>query len=166
MATSIVIFGASGDLTRRKLIPALFSLHLKKRLPEGTRIIGSSRTTYSSEQWRELLGKSTAEFRPQEFDDAVWHEFAQRIHYLPVDVNDVEDVRRLGQSLSDLEQGPSDRLYYLATKPELYGTIVENLGAAGMAAQHDGSRRIVIEKPFGRDLKTAAAAQRAGPCCL
>ncbi len=155
MANTLVIFGASGDLTRRKLIPALYSLFLKKRLPENTRIVGVSRREYSDDQWRDMLGVSTAERSPNEFASDKWAEFATRVHYLPGDVTQPDRLDGLRDRLAELEAGPADRTYYASTKPSLYAPIVEGLGKAGMTDQSQGKRRIVIEKPFGTDLQTA-----------
>lgn len=155
MANTLVIFGASGDLTRRKLIPALYSLFVKQRLPNNTRIVGVSRREYSSDQWREMLGESTAEFSQEDFATDKWTEFAKLVHYVPGDATKPESLDRLKSKLAELEGGPADRTYYASTKPSLYAAIVEGLGAAGMTDQSGGKRRIVIEKPFGTDSKTA-----------
>ena len=161
MTHSVVIFGASGDLTSRKLIPALYSLHQKKRLPPDTRIIGVSRTKYSSEDWRKELTESTQKFAGKDFDAAAWQEFAKSIHYQPGDIDQPKDFARLAKLLDKLEGGgESSRLYYLATAPTLYQTAIANLGAAGLAKEDRGPRRVVIEKPFGTDLKSAQELNR------
>jgi glucose-6-phosphate 1-dehydrogenase len=156
MAHAIVIFGASGDLTSRKLIPALYLLHRKQRLPEETVIVGVARTEYSHDQWRTMLGETTARFTGEAFDAATWSNFAQSIHYLPGDVKNVDDMHRLAKFLPEVEKGPAcARLYYLSTAPSLYEAAIENLGQAGLAVEAEGARRIVIEKPFGIDRATA-----------
>jgi len=155
MAHTLVIFGASGDLTRRKLIPALYSLHRKKRLPDGMHIVGVSRRKYSSDEWRGMLADAVPNFSREEFDKDVWAEFSKLVHYVPGDVNNLDDLRRLGETVTEMESGPASRVYYLSTKPDLYGPIVRNLGAVGMADQSAGSRRVVIEKPIGTDLASA-----------
>ena len=154
---TIVIFGASGDLTSRKLIPALYGLYRKKRLPEPTRIIGFSRTAFSDEEWRGKLAESTAKFAGAEFTSESWQSFAQSIYYQPGDIGAADDFRALGKRLKTLEAGVSDytRLYYLATAPQFYEPAIEHLGAAGLAEETHGRRRIVIEKPFGADRETA-----------
>ncbi len=158
MAHTIVIFGASGDLTSRKLIPALYRLFQKKRLPEPTRIVGFSRTKMSDEQWREKLASTTQEFLGDRFDRKTWDAFAPSIHYHPGDLTEVEDVGSLGQYLGELEEGsPTERIYYLSMSPKFYETAVECLGKQGMASESNGARRMIIEKPFGTDLKTARA---------
>jgi glucose-6-phosphate 1-dehydrogenase len=155
MAHTFVIFGASGDLTSRKLIPALYRLHQRKRLPPDTRIVGYSRSKFTHEAWRDELLKTTQKFAPKDFDPAVWQEFAQHIFYLPGDIDKPADFEALKGFLDELEQGTSTRVYYLSTMPSLYPTAITQLGEAGMASEENGPRRVVVEKPFGTDLKTA-----------
>ncbi|NIP84273.1 MAG: glucose-6-phosphate dehydrogenase [Planctomycetales bacterium] len=156
MPHTFVIFGASGDLTRRKLVPALFSLHAKGRLPQPTRIVGFSRTAYSDDQWRAQLALSTAEFIGAEWDRQKWEEFASTISYLPGDIGKLEDFQRLSAVLDACEAGRQcTRVYYLATAPRFYQPAIGHLGQAGLARETDGPRRVVIEKPFGTDLATA-----------
>jgi len=156
MAHTIVIFGASGDLTRRKLIPALYELHRKKRLPPETTIVGMSRTQYSHDQWREVLREATAaQVGPKLLPD-LWDEFARRIYYYPGDVSRAEDFPGLNAFISSLEaEKNTTRVYYLSLAPEFYECTVEHLGQAGMADETHAPRRIVVEKPFGRDLQSA-----------
>jgi glucose-6-phosphate 1-dehydrogenase len=156
MAKSLVIFGASGDLTSRKLIPSLYSLYRKKRLPDDTRIIGVSRTPYSHEEWRTKLAESTAKFDPTEYEATIFAEFAKRIFYSPGDIHQSTDYTKLSDLLTELEAGqPSERTYYLSTSPVFYEAAITELGKAGLADETNGKRRIVIEKPFGTDLETA-----------
>jgi glucose-6-phosphate 1-dehydrogenase len=154
---TIVIFGASGDLTSRKLIPALYSLYRKKRLPEPTRVVGFSRTAMTDEQWRDKLAETTAQFAGGEFTSESWQTFAQRVHYQRGDIGQAGDFAALAHRLETLETGAADgtRLYYLATAPEFYGPAIEHLGNAGLAAENGGQRRVVIEKPFGIDRQSA-----------
>ncbi len=156
MSNSIVIFGASGDLTSRKLVPALCSLFRKKRLPDNTRIIGFSRTTFSHDEWRVKLRQSTAEFAADEFHDDTWNTFAQSIFYHAGDIDRPDDFKFLAGHLDELESGQeATRVYYLATAPRFYEPAVTGLGHANLADETRGKRRIVIEKPFGTDLATA-----------
>jgi glucose-6-phosphate 1-dehydrogenase len=162
MAHTVVIFGASGDLTSRKLIPALYSLHQKGRLPPDTRIVGVSRTRFSSETWREQLAATTAKFVGKEFSVAAWQAFAASVFYQPGDIDQPRDFAELAGLLTKLEAGhPATRLYYLATAPNLYASAIKQLGAAGLADEEGGVRRIVIEKPFGTDLASAQSLNRA-----
>ena len=163
MVHTIVIFGASGDLTSRKLIPALYSLHRKKYLPEGTRIVGVARTSYSHDQWRESLEQTTRKF-DSEFDEEAWKSFAPRVFYQPGEIGNPRDFVTLRRFLLELEEGSeSTRVYYLSTSPTLYPDAIAGLGAAHSLPidgderplKGDLSRRIVIEKPFGTDLMSA-----------
>ena len=156
MAHTIVILGASGDLTSRKLVPALYQLHGKRRLPDQTRIVGFSRTRYDDDSWRDELARSTASSLGTQFDPASWAEFAQRVHYHPGDISAPEDIAGLGRRLTELEQGAvAVRLYYLSTAPRFYEPAVLHLAAAGMTCEDCADRRVVIEKPFGTDLASA-----------
>jgi glucose-6-phosphate 1-dehydrogenase len=162
MPHTLIIFGASGDLTSRKLIPALYSLFQKGRLPKETRIVGVSRTTYSHQAWRDELAATTEKYLGKSFDAAVWKVFAAGIFYHAGDIDRQTDFDALAKSLDEIEGGvASSRLYYLATAPGLYAAAIANLGAAGLADETRGVRRVVIEKPFGTDLKSAQALNRA-----
>ncbi len=153
---TLVIFGASGDLTSRKLIPALYELFRKNRLPKETQIVGFSRTRYSDDDWRKDLTKSTAEFAKDAFDQSSWSTFAKQVHYQPGDIGHAGDFKALADRLRELEGNQkSDRVYYLATAPQFYEPAVTQLGASGLADESGGVRRIVIEKPFGTDLASA-----------
>ena len=158
MPHTIVIFGASGDLTSRKLIPALYNLRRKGRLPEGARIVGFSRTAFSHEEWRAKLRETTEEFAGELFDPELWEAFAPSIYYQPGDIGEPADFDKLAAYLDELEGGEeSTRVYYLSTAPRFYGPAAERLGASGMASEANGPRRVVIEKPFGVDLASAQA---------
>lgn len=156
MAHTIVIFGASGDLTSRKLIPALYELFRKGRLPKGTRIVGTSRTEFSDDAWRDQLAESTAKFVGDRFDSEKWQEFASSIFYRAGDIGQAESFVALATFLDELEgDDRATRVYYLSTAPRFYQPAVAHLGAAGMANEANAPRRIVIEKPFGTDLESA-----------
>jgi len=157
MPHTIVIFGASGDLTSRKLVPALYNLMRTGSLPPDTQIVGFSRTPLNDDEWRAALLESTtkhAEGSP--LDAASWQAFAQSIHYQPGDISRSEDFQGLSDRLRTLEGGrETARVYYLATAPQFYEPVVAALGSHGMTAETHGPRRIVVEKPFGTDLATA-----------
>ncbi len=161
ISSTIVIFGAAGDLTRRKLVPALYNLYRKQELPEQTRIVGFSIEPYSDEVLRERLQGGVQEFSPGTFDASVWTSFAEMLSYRQGDLTDLAAFRQLDAYLQAVEDGPADRLYYLAIAPALYVPTVRNLGDAGMAAEDGGQRRIVVEKPFGRDLESARELNRS-----
>lgn len=162
MSHSMVIFGASGDLTSRKLIPALYRQFQRKRLPSPTNIIGVARSSFTSEQWREQLATTTAQFSKKDFTPESWKAFSEHIHYQPGDIAQDADFTALSDTLKRVEAGSkSTRVYYLSTMPQLYAKAVEQLGKAGLHDEADGPRRVVIEKPFGTDLATARALNDA-----
>ena len=158
-STSIVIFGATGDLTQRKLLPALFNLRCKGRLPTNTNILGFSRTPYTDEEFRQVMRKGTQEFGDLAVHEDEWDAFAQDLYYISGDLGKPEDFIRLGQRLEELEgdTSPHNRMFYLSVAPRLYETAVKNLGASSLAQEDGGWRRVVIEKPFGRDFESAQA---------
>jgi glucose-6-phosphate 1-dehydrogenase len=161
---TVVIFGASGDLTNRKLIPALFNLCRKNKLPANTNIVGVSRSPYSHEAFRDHLREGAQQFTEGAFLAEDWADFARRIWYVSGDSSKPEDFADLQSFLGQLERRAANRLYYLAVAPTLYQPIVANLSAVGMADQGEngiGWRRVVIEKPFGTDLPSARALNRA-----
>ncbi|MBN1918357.1 MAG: glucose-6-phosphate dehydrogenase [Verrucomicrobia bacterium] len=157
---SLVIFGASGDLTQRKLVPALYALARKGRLPGRVRIVGFARRPYDNESFRTHLLEGAKAASGESFDAALWAAFAQRLSYVQGDLESCDGCGRLDAALAQLEGGRANRIYYLATSPELFGPVVEQLGAHGMAAEEDGWRRLVVEKPFGRDLASAQTLNR------
>ncbi len=162
MPATIVIFGASGDLTSRKLIPALYQVFRKGRLSQPLNIVGVSRSKFSHEQWRAELKKTTAEFTGKAFDEQKWSQFADQIFYLPGDIGQFEDFVALAKYLEELEAGHSNtRVYYLSTAPRFYKQAIEHLGRAGLADEAQGPRRVVIEKPFGSDVKSACDLNHA-----
>ena len=161
-STTIVIFGGTGDLAQRKLLPALFQLACKGRLPEGLRILGFARGEYSDDAYREFMGNGVREFGELAARTDEWSMFARNIFYVGGDVGVSEDFVRLRSRLEELEApgGSGNRLFYLSVAPRLFGTAVKNLGASGLAGKDGGWRRVVVEKPFGRDLESAQAVNR------
>ncbi|MFQ5831065.1 MAG: glucose-6-phosphate dehydrogenase, partial [Candidatus Methylomirabilia bacterium] len=161
---SLVIFGASGDLTRRKLVPALWSLFQGRVLPEPFVVVGCSRTELSHEAFRERMREAAATFaRLQPSSVNVWDRFAANLFYCPGNLNDPVLYARLGEFLSRIEREKgigANRLFYCATSPSHYSEIVIQLGAAGLSQEKEGWTRIIIEKPFGRDLASARGLNR------
>jgi glucose-6-phosphate 1-dehydrogenase len=156
MAHTFVILGASGDLTHRKLVPALYHLFRKGRLPKDTRIVGFSRTAFTHDEWRSDLAKAVARFVGNDFDAALWERFSQNIYYHAGDIGQAEDFNTLAKLLGEIEKNEaSTRVYYLATAPQFYGPAVEQLGRSGLADENGGKRRVIIEKPFGTNLASA-----------
>src|SRR5574341_45653 len=163
---TLVIFGATGDLTHRKLVPAIFDLFCDNKWPRSFAIVGFARRPQSDEGFRADLRAAVNEFaRNKPTDASEWGNFAQRLYYHQAEFHDANGYQRLAQRLDqiDAERGTQgNRLYYLATGPEHYATIVEQLGAAKLARGEKGWRRVIIEKPFGRDLASACELNRPG----
>ncbi|TWT50287.1 Glucose-6-phosphate 1-dehydrogenase [Rubripirellula amarantea] len=162
MSDTIVIFGASGDLTSRKLIPALFNLYAKGRLPKDSRIVGVSRSKFKHEEWRDSLKESTAKFAGDTFTTELWNEFSDNVYYHPGDIGAIEDFHSLKTFLESIEpEHTCGRVYYLSTMPQLYEAAIKQLGTAGLSDDTEGYRRVIIEKPFGTDLSTAQALNKS-----
>ncbi|MCB0882166.1 MAG: glucose-6-phosphate dehydrogenase [Thermoleophilia bacterium] len=160
LPTAIVVFGASGDLSHRKLMPALYNLALQQLLPPELVIVGVALTEWSDDEFRAEMKTAVSEHsRSGPVDEDVWAGFAHRLHYVPGSFDDAAVYRKLDELLkdSDTQHGTrGNRLFYLATAPAFFPVIAENLGAVGLADESDGVyRRLVVEKPFGRDLVSA-----------
>jgi glucose-6-phosphate 1-dehydrogenase len=155
--TTLVIFGASGDLTRRKLLPAVYRLTQRSRLPAQFAVIGVARTEMTDGQFRAQLGDSLKEFVGATSGDEVARSLASRLHYIAGEMDDEALYRKIKDKLGEID-GDEGVLYYLAIPPTAYGTVIERLGGAGLARPGDrGWRRIIVEKPFGTDLASAKA---------
>ncbi|MGD2158191.1 MAG: glucose-6-phosphate dehydrogenase [Anaerolineales bacterium] len=152
---SIVIFGASGDLTKRKLIPALYNNYRKGRLPDNLRIIGVSRKSYDDDDFHYRLTSGVQEYSPETFSMELWKQFCSFLHYFQGDLNETKQIEKLRAYLQNEENGPANRIYYLAIPPDYYGSAAIHLGEAGMVDESDGWRRVIVEKPFGYDLESA-----------
>jgi glucose-6-phosphate 1-dehydrogenase len=155
----MVIFGASGDLTARKLIPALYDLAAQRRLPMEFAVVGISRTEMSHEEFRKRLRGALEKHRSGQVSGDVWDSFSRSIFYLPGDSKNpqtYEDLKGFLKQLDDERGTEGNRIYYLSSSPSLFPTIVERLGEAGMNEEDNGAyARLVVEKPFGRDLMSA-----------
>jgi glucose-6-phosphate 1-dehydrogenase len=156
---AFVIFGATGDLSKRKLIPALFRLVQQRLLPAEFAIVGLSRTEMPEEEFRarmrEALAKSS---EAGDVDEEVWQSFARSLRYLTSDVRNPDDYRKLAALLEevDRERGTAgNRLFYLSLPPEAYAETVRNLGEAGLTKSEKGWVRVIVEKPFGTSLESA-----------
>jgi len=157
---TIVIFGASGDLTARKLIPAFYHLFKEKQIPSEFRIIGFARREKTDDSWRAELREGLNQFsRTKPVDDAVWTEFAKHISYCRGDFSELPAYQELSRMIGAFtdEALRKNRLYYLATSPSQFAEVVEMLHAAELLNKGDlpGQQRIVVEKPFGHDLASA-----------
>lgn len=151
---AVVIFGANGDLTKRKLIPALYRLAYERRLPASFAVIGNSRTEMTDEQYREKMRESVEKYLENSpFDPELWKSFANELYYVPGDLGDPEMYRALAAKLDQIglsEQIDGNVLFYLSTQPSYYAPTVKLMGEAGLH-QGAGWRRLVVEKPFGHD---------------
>jgi glucose-6-phosphate 1-dehydrogenase len=156
---ALVIFGASGDLASRKLIPALYNLALAHSLPEKLAVIGFARSEKSEEGFRDEMRKAIEEDSRSPIRDDVWEQFAPRLHYVCAKAHDHDAFEGLAHELEEADAKfgtEGNRLYYLATPPSAYEEVVAHIGEAGLARRDRGWSRIVIEKPFGRDKASAA----------
>jgi glucose-6-phosphate 1-dehydrogenase len=162
-ACAMVIFGAGGDLTKRKLFPALYNLAQSKLLPQQFAIIGSSREEYSTEQFRQKTTEEMKEFLTGSAGDA-WEWFANRLYYISGDFKDPALYKKIQDQLAQVDRDHAtcgNRLFYLATSPSFFPVVVKQLGAAGLTnIDSTGWKRVVIEKPFGHDLASAVALNR------
>ncbi|HET7481902.1 MAG TPA: glucose-6-phosphate dehydrogenase [Actinomycetota bacterium] len=156
---AVVIFGASGDLTRRKLAPALHNLQADGLIPDATSIVGTSRTEYSSEEFDKSLREAVGKYSRLEPTAESWERFHKDLVYVPGDVNDDDLFRRLKARLEqvDDERGTQgNRVWYLSTLPRFFGPIAEQIAKHGLT-DTGGWQRLVVEKPFGHDLESARA---------
>jgi glucose-6-phosphate 1-dehydrogenase len=163
--TTIVIFGASGDLTKRKLIPALYNLYRKGRLPEKCWVIGFARRPWDHAQFRARLKEGVGAFSQDSYNADTWSSFAKNISYFKGDLTVPEDFSRLRETLQELETVPANRIYYLATAPNFFEPTIRHLGEVGLAKEDPTSegtpqRHVVVEKPFGHDLSSAKELNR------
>ena len=160
----LVIFGANGDLTKRKLLPALYNLARDRRLSTGFAVLGTSRTALSDDAFRSKMKESVGEFSESEpLENEVWDGFSQGLYYVSGDASDRNFYQRLAARIGEISkarQTSGNVLFYLSTQPSYYAAIVEQLGAAGLGGKarpeaHAGWRRVIVEKPFGHDLASA-----------
>ncbi|MCI0438389.1 MAG: glucose-6-phosphate dehydrogenase [Chloroflexi bacterium] len=169
--TTIVIFGGNGDLAQRKLVPALFHLTCKSRLPQKVKIVGVARTPYSDDEYRALMWKGARELADLAPRQDEWEAFAANLHYQRGDLTRLEDFEKLKMRLDELEgDGLANRLFFMSVAPQFYEPGVRHLGESGLARfvldgrsrdEEGGWRRVVIEKPFGWDLRSAQELNRA-----
>jgi len=156
---AVVVFGATGDLTARKLMPALYNLSRERLLPSGFSVVGCARRDWSDEQFRAAMKAAVAQNSREPVQDDIWDSFARELHYVRSDFDDATGYGRLGERLAaqDAAHGASgNRLFYLATPPTAYAEIAHHIGESGLASGGpSGWVRLVVEKPFGRDLASA-----------
>jgi len=153
LADAIVLFGATGDLSRRMLLPSLYFLDADGLMPVGFKILATARATHSRAEFVAQV-RSILDERPEPIDEGVWTRFAERIDYVACDATSAQGAAALAPSLKDL----SRPIFFLAISPSLYGRVCEALAAAGLAGEQS---RIVLEKPVGRDLETSLEVNEA-----
>ncbi|HEU0026282.1 MAG TPA: glucose-6-phosphate dehydrogenase [Ktedonobacterales bacterium] len=162
----LVIFGATGDLTHRKLLPALYNLAIEQPLPPQFTVVGVARRPFSDDEFRQQALDSVNTFsRRRPVNPSVWDTFSKGLYYCQSQFDDPEGYKRLGELLDKLDQErgtQGNRIFYLATPPNFYGDISGLLSSSGIAKRgvasgHNGWSRIVVEKPFGHDLASARA---------
>ncbi len=156
----IVVFGASGDLSKRKLIPALYQLAYQNLLPASFTLLGFARTPYSDEEFRELAREGVTQYSTAGFDEHLWRWFSQNLFYMSGNYDDLESFQALAKRLAELDAERNtggNYLFYLATPPSVFKPITSLIAETGLCCRMsaDHLRRIVIEKPFGHDLESA-----------
>lgn len=158
----LVIFGASGDLTQRKLVPALYKLRRERRLPPETTIVGVARRDWSHDYFREQMREGIEQFSDGIGSEELWQDFAQGLFYCSGDIDNPESYQKLKAFLSELDEKRStrgNRVFYLSVSPKFFAEAIKQLGTAEMLAD-PLKTRLVIEKPFGRDLGSARTLNR------
>lgn len=153
--TSIVIFGGSGDLTQRKLVPSLFNLYRKGRLPSPFCILGYGKTAFTDDQYRTHLADGLKQFADYTFEQSEWDAFATNVYFQVGSYTDLKDYQALDARLTGVEKGTGNRLFYMALPPGFFTEVVDVLGQSGQLKEEGCWRRVVIEKPFGTDLASA-----------
>jgi glucose-6-phosphate 1-dehydrogenase len=160
----MVIFGASGDLTARKLLPALYNLAKSNMLSREFAIVGVARNDYSTDQFRQMMGQKLQSFATSSVDGDLRDWLMKRLYYVSGEFGDNALYTRLCQTLAEVDKNHNTHgnyFFYLATSPAFFGTIADRLGSSGLACEKDGHwRRVVFEKPFGNDLESAKALNR------
>ncbi|MEG4287413.1 glucose-6-phosphate dehydrogenase [Microcoleus sp. C2C3] len=158
----LVIFGASGDLTQRKLVPAIYQMKRDRRLPPETTVVGVARRPWSHDYFREQMREGIEEFGGGIGNEEFWQEFAKGLYYCPGDIDNPESYQKLKDFLAELDEERRTRgnhIFYLSVSPNFFPEAIRQLGAAQMLAD-PVKNRLVIEKPFGRDLSSAKALNR------
>jgi len=155
LPTSIVIFGASGDLTQRKLMPSLFNLYRKGRMPKEFHIVGYGGTAFTDDQFRAHLKEGLEQFASFKYKSEEWNSFAANLSYQQGRYTELADFKKLGALLKNWEISSGNRIYYMATPPGVFPNIIDLLGLTDQLTEYNGWRRVVIEKPFGTDFDSA-----------
>jgi glucose-6-phosphate 1-dehydrogenase len=156
---AVVVFGATGDLTARKLVPALYNLARERLLPGGFSVVGFARRDWTDEQFRAAMKEAVTKFSREPLQEELWESFARGLHYVSGTFDDAQAYAKLGERLGKQDHAhgaAGNRLFYLATPPDAYAMIAQRLGETQLASPQPGCwTRLVVEKPFGRDLASA-----------
>jgi glucose-6-phosphate 1-dehydrogenase len=159
--TVVVIFGASGDLTARKLIPAIYNLSYDNLLPADFHLVGYGRKPISDDEFRTMASSAVKDFSRRELDAEVWGRIAANTTYVSGEYDEKAGFERLAAHINDIEKGVGSEvqsLFYISTPPSVFEPIIKNLGASGLGGKYPGKphqSKVIIEKPFGRDLDSA-----------
>ncbi|MBI3328922.1 MAG: glucose-6-phosphate dehydrogenase [Nitrospinae bacterium] len=160
---TMIIFGASGDLTKRLLLPSIYNLACDGLLPHNFAIIGTARPDMTNEAFRDQMSEDIRRFATRDFNEAIWDEFVRNLYYLPGDFDDPAAYQRLAQCVRDVDakhQTLGNHLFYLAVPPVVFSLIAHHLGVAGLAREEKGWSRLIVEKPFGNDIESAVTLNR------
>ncbi|HHH36744.1 MAG TPA: glucose-6-phosphate dehydrogenase [Gammaproteobacteria bacterium] len=157
---TLVIFGATGNLSRIKLMPALYSLERECRLPEDMAILAFGRRPWDRDRWEEEVAGMLREKYGEDIEETAYQRFCRRLYYFQGDLDDPQAFQRLRQELEGNDALPKNVVFYMAIRPAEFGPVVERLGEVGLLQETSGWRRCVIEKPFGYDLLSAQALQQ------
>lgn len=154
----LILFGASGDLSKRKIIPSLYRLSKDELLPKGFFILGAARTELDHSTFRAMMRDAVQAAFPEDFDAGAWNAFERKLYFVKVEYDRVDMYRAMKESIAKIEkecETLGNRIFYLAIPPEAYEPVIVNLGEAGLSIEEGGHTRIIVEKPFGHDLPSA-----------
>ena len=159
----MVIFGATGDLTSRKLVPALYELEAKEMLPKAFAVVAAARREYSGEEYLAHIREKCEEYTQSPLEETTWKKLVDRFHYLPLEFDNTDHYLKLKEKLDDLEKqltSHGNRLFYMAVSPQYFETIVQQMEVHDIMKRGSGWQRLMIEKPFGRDAASARKLNR------
>ncbi|WP_455196529.1 glucose-6-phosphate dehydrogenase [Kaarinaea lacus] len=157
---TFVIFGATGHLSRNKLMPALYHLEAERQIPDGSLILSLGRSEWNTETWQEEVKNLIADKVRGGIDNEVYSRFAARLRYMQGDLNDDELYTKIKRTLETDHSYSANAAFYMALRPAEFGMVIQKLGESGLVDDTHGWRRVVIEKPFGSDLESAQTLQR------
>lgn len=164
LSSIMVIFGGTGDLTRRKLMPAIYNLAVDKLIPDNFTVVAIGRRDYNEEVYKNEIYEAIERYSRNKINNTIWKKLDRMIHYYHLDFLNMDGYLELKKYLEELDEKfntKGNRMFYLAVAPEYFETIVSGLQKSGMAIREGAWSRLVIEKPFGKDLATASALNKA-----